>query len=222
MDDLDDLLNVLNAASSSTLTIQCDPVNQTSNLKRDDIAVSEPSLYKSKQLSESSKTITEKTPNICFICETPILKGGMKFKGKAYHNEHYKCSEKGCGKSLLDVKAYERDGRLICERCLKDRSCERCSFCNELIREGVTIKALGTTFHQDHFFCCQCGKSINDTEKFFEENGKPYCEEDYGVLFAKKCEQCQTPVIGKHIEAMSKSWHLECFSCQVYKCDYEI
>ena len=43
--------------------------------------------------------------------------------------------------------------------------------------EGCT--AFGKVYHKECFKCCVCKKRIDG--KFFEKNGKPYCEKDWAV-----------------------------------------
>ena len=35
-----------------------------------------------------------------------------------------------------------------------------CKYCNEIIEEDF-IEALGETYHEDHFFCSTCQRSID-------------------------------------------------------------
>ena len=43
--------------------------------------------------------------------------------------------------------------------------------------DGCT--AFGKVYHKECFKCCVCKRRIDG--KFFQKNGKPYCEKDYAV-----------------------------------------
>ena len=54
----------------------------------------------------------------------------------------------------------------------------KCGICMKPIKEdGCT--AFGKVYHKECFKCCVCKRRIDG--KFFQKNGKPYCEKDYAV-----------------------------------------
>ena len=54
----------------------------------------------------------------------------------------------------------------------------KCGVCKKAVgMEGCT--AFGKVYHKECFKCCVCKKRIDG--KFFEKNGKPYCEKDWAV-----------------------------------------
>ena len=76
------------------------------------------------------------------------------------------------------------------------------------------MTALDKTWHQEHFFCHQCGKPFGDSG-FHERDGKPFCREDYFAAFAPKCGGCEQPIMDNYIAALGQHWHPECFVCYV-------
>lgn len=77
------------------------------------------------------------------------------------------------------------------------------------------MKALGLTWHEDHFVCGgPCKKPMSGTP-FFEREGKPYCKVDFEKLFAAKCEGCGNPISENAVIALEAKWHKDCFKCKV-------
>jgi len=53
--------------------------------------------------------------------------------------------------------------------------------------------AMGKTWHPPCFKCTECRKQLAP-DRFFEKNGKPYCEDDFHKLFSPKCAGCHKPI----------------------------
>lgn len=77
------------------------------------------------------------------------------------------------------------------------------------------VKALGKTWHEDHFCCSGPCKKPMSAQPFFEREGKVYCKPDFEKLFAAKCEGCQNPITDNTIVALNAKWHKDCFTCKV-------
>ncbi|CAG8738223.1 21368_t:CDS:2 [Dentiscutata erythropus] len=52
----------------------------------------------------------------------------------------------------------------------------KCRHCGNTI-EGFFITALGKSWHQEHFFCHECGNPF-ESGGFMVNDGFPYCEKD--------------------------------------------
>lgn len=77
------------------------------------------------------------------------------------------------------------------------------------------VKAMGKSWHEDHFVCGgPCKKPMSGTP-FFEREGKPYCKADFEKLFAAKCEGCSNPITENTVIALNAKWHKDCFKCKV-------
>ncbi len=62
-------------------------------------------------------------------------------------------------------------------------------------------------FFKENCFCCtECGIPFN-TNSFFEYNSLPYCERHYHYKRGSLCKQCQKPINGRCVTAMSKKFH---------------
>ena len=76
------------------------------------------------------------------------------------------------------------------------------------------MKALGKTWHVEHFFCTLCGKHFGP-EGFHEKDSKAYCRECYYEKFAPRCRRCDKAIMEGFISALGAQWHPECFCCKV-------
>jgi len=67
-------------------------------------------------------------------------------------------------------------------------------------------------WHPEHFACGNCHNELG-TASFFEHDGMPHCERCYKGLFCSRCGKCDKPIMGSVITALSKKWHVDCFTC---------
>jgi len=88
----------------------------------------------------------------------------------------------------------------------------RCGLCRESMVEGQGLFALGQWWHSEHFVCSHCFSAFPNG-KFYEYDSKPYCKDDYILLFGEFCDSCQGLIIGNCISALNKKWHPEHFIC---------
>ncbi|KAM6288800.1 LOW QUALITY PROTEIN: transforming growth factor beta-1-induced transcript 1 protein-like [Aegotheles albertisi] len=86
-----------------------------------------------------------------------------------------------------------------------------CGSCQKPIA-GKVVKALGCSWHPEHFVCARCGGELGGSS-FFEKDGVPYCPRDYGRLFSPRCARCAQPILDKMVTALDKNWHPEHFCC---------
>ncbi|CAG0887796.1 unnamed protein product [Cyprideis torosa] len=78
------------------------------------------------------------------------------------------------------------------------------------------LKAIGRHFHPECFLCTQCKKPFGNSV-FFLEDGMPFCETDWNLLFTTKCIGCGFPIEAgdRWIEALNSSYHSQCFKCSL-------
>eukprot|EP01091_Cochliopodium_minus_P016211 TRINITY_DN5_c0_g1_i1.p1 TRINITY_DN5_c0_g1~~TRINITY_DN5_c0_g1_i1.p1 ORF type:complete len:662 (-),score=226.75 TRINITY_DN5_c0_g1_i1:175-2160(-) len=86
-----------------------------------------------------------------------------------------------------------------------------CGGCNQPIY-GQILQALGRSWHPEHFVCGNCSNELG-TSSFFEQEGKPHCENCYQNLFCPRCAACDQPITQRVITALGKKWHPEHFVC---------
>ncbi|KFO29536.1 Leupaxin [Fukomys damarensis] len=86
-----------------------------------------------------------------------------------------------------------------------------CASCQKPIAGKVT-RALGQSWHPEHFICAHCKEEIG-SRPFFERSGMAYCPEDYHRLFSPRCAYCAAPILDKVLTAMDQTWHPEHFFC---------
>ncbi|GFR86260.1 LIM and senescent cell antigen-like-containing domain protein 1 [Elysia marginata] len=92
-------------------------------------------------------------------------------------------------------------GNAVCERCGEGFSMDE-----------EIINCNGKVWHKECFVCAQCFQPFPEG-RFFEFEGRKYCEHDFCVLFAPSCARCGEFISGRVIKAMNSSWHPECFRC---------
>ncbi len=72
------------------------------------------------------------------------------------------------------------------------------------------VKAQGKPWHPEHFCCTECNKQL-DPNKFWEKDGKPYCEDDFHRLFSPKCGGCSQPIknVSKNMQKNYTKYKME-------------
>ncbi|KAI8911732.1 paxillin [Gorgonomyces haynaldii] len=172
-------------------------------------------------MSSNSELKKPRKVHMCATCNEHITAGGAFFKNAYYHTEHFVCSVETCRQSLSGVLCFEMEGNLYCERDFHKRFSPECAYCKEPIKENA-ISALGKSFHQDHFFCSQCGTQFGPNGVFMEYDGKAYCRDDYEALFAGICYGCNKKLVGSFLSALNKTWHNDCFVCSSPSCHKQL
>jgi len=177
----------------------------------------------SPQISPTANPTQKSNPQkqvrkiICATCKGQIKGKVVSCLGKTWHPEHFICS--GCKKLLDPNRFFEKNNLPCCENCHRESFVPRCAYCGDVITEKC-ITALGTTWHTDHFFCCQCAVQFPAGSGFLEKDGKAYCERDYYRLFATRCGKCGEIIVGEYISALGKEWHNKCFTCKECGCSF--
>ncbi|KAL3125397.1 hypothetical protein niasHT_002125 [Heterodera trifolii] len=151
----------------------------------------------------------------CEQCGIELSGSFVLAKGRCWCPEHFVCANSACGRRLLESGFVEEpQGRKnycpICYECLMAPVCRKCFL---PLMENC-LNALGDKWHNECFTCTHCRKPFG-TLSFFVENGKPYCEEDWNLLFTTKCSDCLKPIkVGqKWLEALGGQFHADCFKC---------
>ncbi|MBN3305842.1 PAXI protein, partial [Amia calva] len=143
----------------------------------------------------------------CASCGKCIVGKVITALGGTWHPEHFVCCV--CG---VELKAFfERDGKPFCEADYQKLFSPRCAYCSGPILQNI-LTAMDRAWHPEHFFCTECGK-VFGSEGFLENEGKPYCHEDFYRLFAPKCTGCGQPVKENYLSAVNGTWHPDCFVC---------
>uniref|UniRef100_A0A8C5L0G4 LIM domain binding 3 n=1 Tax=Jaculus jaculus TaxID=51337 RepID=A0A8C5L0G4_JACJA len=91
-----------------------------------------------------------------------------------------------------------------------------CGHCNNVIRYGPFLVAMGRSWHPEEFNCAYCKTSLADT-CFVEEQNNVYCERCYEQFFAPLCAKCNTKIMGEVMHALRQTWHTTCFVCAACK-----
>ncbi|PAA71746.1 hypothetical protein BOX15_Mlig024389g1 [Macrostomum lignano] len=97
--------------------------------------------------------------------------------------------------------------------CVGESSaCQRCG--ETFGRADRVFRAGGEAWHEHCFVCAQCFRPF-EGGRFYEFDGRKYCEHDFSVLFKPCCAKCGEFIVGRVIRAMQSSWHPDCFTCQL-------
>jgi len=205
-------LNKLNSPSLNALNSPS--INKTEEMKKSK-STPELSPPHTKSNSQGQKQVRK---IICATCKGQIKGKVVSCLGKTWHPEHFIC-QAGCKKLLDPNRFFEKNNLPCCENCHRESFVPRCAYCGDVITEKC-ITALGTTWHTDHFFCCQCAVQFPAGSGFLEKDGKAYCERDYYRLFATRCGKCGEIIVGEYISALGKEWHNKCFTCKECGCSF--
>ncbi|VDL72893.1 unnamed protein product [Nippostrongylus brasiliensis] len=143
--------------------------------------------------------------------------------GLAWCPDHFVCAYRGCGRRLLECGFVEENGSKYCEgeffislansRCFEAHIAPRCSKCSKPIISDC-VNAMQKKWHPTCFTCAHCYKPFGNAA-FYLENGLPYCEQDWNMLFTTKCVSCKYPIEAgdRWVEALGNAYHSNCFNC---------
>lgn len=157
----------------------------------------------------SSDRKTSTVFGVCPECSSPIESEASVVGQLHYHPQCFVCCE--CKEPLGTSTYYIFDGK---NYCAKDREAllEKCHKCGEMI-DGDLIRPdgqKGDAYHPNCFRCSDCRREIRG--RFYEQDGKIICEEDYAAT-RDKCWGCDQPVVGQILKALNRTYHPGCFTC---------
>ncbi|VDK86412.1 unnamed protein product [Litomosoides sigmodontis] len=118
----------------------------------------------------------------CEDCRQEIRGAYVLANGLAYCPNHFICSNKLCGRKLLDIGFVEEKGHKYCERCFETEIAPRCAKCGQPITADC-LNALQKQWHPDCFVCAHCHNPFGNSA-FFLEHGQPYCETGKFFMFS--------------------------------------
>lgn len=114
---------------------------------------------------------------------------------------------------LQALIAGNEDLRFFCHLDYHELYSPRCHTCKTPV-EGAIILALGRHYHQDHFFCAECGDPFTSESPFVEHNSYPYCVSCHTRRTSARCRTCKSPILNEMtVEALGGKWHDACFVC---------
>ncbi|VIO87124.1 Uncharacterized protein BM_BM5725 [Brugia malayi] len=207
--------------SSSMSSVNRDSYNKPSNVHEPQIE-----LAKSRDILHAQSNRV----SCCEDCKQEIRDAYVLANGLAYCPDHFICSNKLCGRKLLDIGFVEEKGHKYCERCFETEIAPRCAKCNQPIIADC-LNALQKQWHPHCFACTYCHNPFGNSA-FFLEQGQPYCEtgklvtlfyflnlhktaEHWNTLFTTKCVSCHYPIEAgdRWVEALGVAFHSTCFNC---------
>ncbi|THH32068.1 hypothetical protein EUX98_g2106 [Antrodiella citrinella] len=174
---------------------------------------------------------------VCGGCGGPIIGRIVSAMGARWHPGCFRCCI--CDELLENLSSYEHEGRPFCHLDYHEKFAPRCYHCQTAIVDELFITLddaeLGKrTYHQQHFFCAECGdpflapastnrsytgdgvfKADEDDVGFTVYRGHPYCEPCHVRLRMPKCKRCNKSIRDgmQAVEALGGKWCWECFTC---------
>jgi hypothetical protein len=158
---------------------------------------------------------------VCGSCCMNIRGPFISALDKTWCPDHFICANPSCRAPLINLGFVEEEGQLFCEKDYEQYLAPKCGKCGRSI-VGEVVNALKNTFHMNCFLCVKCHQPIG-TGSFHNEDGKIYCQKDWGLMFQTKCFGCQFPIEpgDRWVEAMSNNYHSECFNCSTCQINLE-
>ncbi|EPS97093.1 glucocorticoid receptor-like protein [Fomitopsis schrenkii] len=179
---------------------------------------------------------------MCGGCGGAIVGRTVYAMGAKWHPGCFRCCV--CDELLENLSSYEHEGKAYCNLDYHELFAPKCYHCKTSIIDERFITLddpeLGKrTYHQQHFFCAECGDPFLDPKGsgrpaggqtfsgdgdfsggedgvgFTVYRGHPYCEECHVRLRLPKCKKCKKPIRDgtRAVEALGGKYCWECFTC---------
>ncbi|BES97753.1 LIM domain [Nesidiocoris tenuis] len=152
----------------------------------------------------------------CESCRDHIKGQVVHALGKTWHPEHFVCT--ACKKPISQQFFNIHDGHPYCEQDYTNKFLNKCRSCGLPIKD-VTIRALGGTWHKEHFVCQSCSAQLAG-QGFFERDNSPFCQKCFEGQFAPKCSSCEKPITETAVLALGKHFHSGCLKCKRCQMDF--
>ncbi|GMR48972.1 hypothetical protein PMAYCL1PPCAC_19167 [Pristionchus mayeri] len=161
---------------------------------------------------EAEPAAGERVP-YCESCRMAIRGPFVLANGKSWCPDHFICSNRSCARKLLECGFVEENGQKFCETCFEKNIAPKCAKCSTAIVSDC-LNALSMKWHPACFTCAHCQAPFGNAA-FYLEQGAPYCEKDWNMLFTTKCVSCRFPIEAgdRWVEALGSAYHSNCFSC---------
>ncbi|MES1919766.1 Transforming growth factor beta-1-induced transcript 1 protein [Bonamia ostreae] len=194
------------------------------------------------QIGPGNRNFFEK---FCIFCDRPIESKYLIAAGENFHKECAECSE--CKKDLREKVFRKINGIVYCDQCDLLHNGPNCASCGGIITSQY-LKALGKSWHENHFVCYKCSEPLKrefglveekpictkcqyeDTPKckICEEmssmriNGENFCEKHGKEKEEGKpfCFVCKKDINGKYLKVSQKDIHPQCLKCS--KCSADL
>ena len=221
-DELEDLLDELDKPAPKPASQPKQPAAQPKPAERDELADLLNDLDTPAQPAKPQDTnvpmqaVFNDDPNRCAECGRPITAQRMTALNKSYHPECFVC--RSCKTPLGTNPFHNVENQPYCHDCFVAKFAKVCARCKKPITSDM-VNALNKSWHRECFTCTGCNTPFA-TPSFYQKDGNPYCEACYKAACAPKCAGCAKPIVGSSLMALGKSFHPECFVCNVCKCPF--
>jgi len=127
----------------------------------------------------------------CTGCSKKISSGvSVNALGGKWHQSCFVCTmcctPLSCSADGGEFQFYLHNGSVSCRGCFEQHLAMKCAGCGFPVGSGKSLLAMGITWHEECFKCCECQVAIVSMENrnFRVLDGYPYCCKDY----EKVCE----------------------------------
>ena len=148
----------------------------------------------------------------CISCHGRILPTDryVGSNNEFWHSRCFACLL--CNLSLVEQPFMKHQGNPLCMKCYDSQSSTRCAACDKpIVDKGVKYKE--RAYHSYCFVCTGCVRELSGVA-FIIHNHQPYCKECHTERFAKICNECNEPIVGKCTSYGDKNYHAKCFCCE--------
>jgi len=162
----------------------------------------------------------------CFECKQTVSEG-LKFREQRFHVECFKC--RNCGVPLADKKGefLLKEEGLECKQCVRvtmkedieeSKVMDNCNFCQLPIHVKNLVFDGENNWHYKCFCCSLCNSALVN-QKYYDKEGKLYCNNCFLAEFLPTCFACKIELSGSRGVKMNSpsgqvlTWHEDCLQC---------
>ena len=103
--------------------------------------------------------------------------------------------------------------KILCTECYTKNFQKSCQGCRQVIESGASrLEFSGKYWHEECFTCFAC-QAVIGTSGFVPKDDEFFCPECYSKQFAKRCMECDQPMVEGGVLYNDQTWHKECFCC---------
>ena len=147
---------------------------------------------------------------LCTRCLKPIAADFYEDHNGIFHMNCYRCGK--CQEPIDPENSGFLGNKLLCNGCHPAPKCDRC---HKILERGHLALGL-KRYHNECFCCVQCDApfaSVSDPISV-NELGLPLCQNCTSKVI---CHECSNPIADQALEALGKTFHINCFSCEFCK-----
>ena len=119
----------------------------------------------------------------CSACGKAVVDDAVEIGGCIFHREHVVCCV--CGVAIKGANCVSYKGKIFCGTHGVEFTMRGCCVCRKKFGHEPIVKWDNRAYHPACFTCAKCGEVLSE-DKWMRVHAKPYCEECYREIMAKK------------------------------------